>query len=292
MQKNTWDLIYDRLYNFSLKLNYRNDTNSKLEELLNQNRKFKNKYSGRRCFIVGNGPSIRQQNIYKLKKEIVFVCNDFVRYDQFKTIMPRFYLLMDPFYFNYNKNCEHDANFIQMISSMGHMDSPPNLWIPAYAYQKAKSYGWNKSLNIRYINNTLTYWDDFNEDFDFTNLVPGMYCVVHYAIMLAIYMGFSEIYLLGVEQTNILHTINKYLNNDQFEYIFDMTEDERKWMRKMIVRLPLEVQLNGYTKIFHGYNELNNYCHRKHIKLRNCTPVSLIDSIKKIDLDSVLAQKY
>lgn len=292
MQKSEWELIYDKIYNFSLKVKYKKNINIKSEELLNHNRKFKDRYKGKRCFIVGNGPSIKQQNIQKLQNEIVFVCNEFIRYEQFKTIMPKFYLLMDPLYFTFKKSNKQDANFIQMIASMEHMSSPPSLWIPLEMLQKIKIFGWDRGLNIHYINNKLAFWDGYIEDFDFTRLIPGMYCVVHYAIMLAIYMGFSEIYLLGVEQTNILHTINKYLNNDQFEYVFDMTEDERKWMRKMIVRLPLEVQLNGYTKIFHGYNELNNYCHRKHIKLRNCTPVSLIDSIKKIDLDSVLAQKY
>ena len=37
--------------------------------------KFKDKHLGERCFILGNAPSLKKENLSLLKNEIVFVCN-------------------------------------------------------------------------------------------------------------------------------------------------------------------------------------------------------------------------
>jgi len=37
----------------------------------------KNKYIGKRCFLIGNGPSVRIKDLEKLKSEITFCCNRF-----------------------------------------------------------------------------------------------------------------------------------------------------------------------------------------------------------------------
>ncbi len=49
--------------------------NSKNKKLLNKNKKFKNIHKGNRCFILGNGLSLKQQDLTLLKNEYVFTVN-------------------------------------------------------------------------------------------------------------------------------------------------------------------------------------------------------------------------
>lgn len=54
-------------------------------------RKFKNAHKGRRAFIIGNGPSINDQDLTLLKDEITFVTNWFVNHPQYTEIDPTYY---------------------------------------------------------------------------------------------------------------------------------------------------------------------------------------------------------
>ena len=53
----------------------------------------KNKYQGKRCFILGNGPSLKQQDLTLLKDEITFVSNWFVLHDKYEEINPDYYCI-------------------------------------------------------------------------------------------------------------------------------------------------------------------------------------------------------
>src|SRR5690349_18838408 len=45
--------------------------------LLKRNEVFRNLHKGRRCFIIGNGPSIKDQDLSPLANEITLVTNSF-----------------------------------------------------------------------------------------------------------------------------------------------------------------------------------------------------------------------
>src|ERR1044072_5448632 len=42
-------------------------------ELLKRNEVFRNRHKGQRCFVLGNGPSLRNQDLTPLANEITFV---------------------------------------------------------------------------------------------------------------------------------------------------------------------------------------------------------------------------
>lgn len=57
--------------------------------------KYSNNFSGR-CFIIGNGPSINEQNLTLLTDEFSFVSNRFVLHPHFDNLKPNFYCISDP----------------------------------------------------------------------------------------------------------------------------------------------------------------------------------------------------
>ena len=59
----------------------------KYKDLLLNNIKLKNIHKGERCFILGSGPSIINEDIMQLQNEIVFALNNFYVHPDFSKIM-------------------------------------------------------------------------------------------------------------------------------------------------------------------------------------------------------------
>ena len=56
---------------------------------------FKNKYSGERCFIIGNGPSLKVEDVEKLKDEFTFAFNRIYYIFDKTSWRPNFYISED-----------------------------------------------------------------------------------------------------------------------------------------------------------------------------------------------------
>lgn len=67
---------------------------------LSTNAEFKNQYAGKRCFILGNGPSLETVDFGSLADEYVFTCNFFGFVKGHEKAKPNFHLWMDPVFLN------------------------------------------------------------------------------------------------------------------------------------------------------------------------------------------------
>ena len=73
---------------------------NRLEIILSQNNRFKNIHSGERCFILGNGPSLKNVDLSLLADEFVFTVNNFAFIDGFEKAKTNVHLWMDLAFFN------------------------------------------------------------------------------------------------------------------------------------------------------------------------------------------------
>ena len=73
--------------------NYRNG------DILKNNLSIKNIHSGKRCFIIGNGPSVSNLNLGQLSNEYTFVMAEFEKNIQARELQPKFHIITDSVYF-------------------------------------------------------------------------------------------------------------------------------------------------------------------------------------------------
>ena len=83
--------------------------------LLKGNMKFKKLYEGERCFILGNGPSLKEQNIELLKHEYVFTVNQFCRNPISEVIKPNFHFWVDDLFFTVDRNKNEDMELVSVM---------------------------------------------------------------------------------------------------------------------------------------------------------------------------------
>jgi hypothetical protein len=74
-------------------------------------------YKGKRAFILGNGPSINQQDLTLLRDEITFVANWFINHKRFRRINPKYYCVSSHEMFGgWGKTPDLNADFARLVS--------------------------------------------------------------------------------------------------------------------------------------------------------------------------------
>ena len=120
-------LYYDFSYDYYFKKN--------LKDLY----KLKNSQFGKRCFIIGNGPSLKKQDLTLLKDEFSFVTNHFINHKDLKAINPNFYCASDMQFFNPIINEQWESN----------LNNLPKHTKLFFSYRAAKKINLSRAISSR-----------------------------------------------------------------------------------------------------------------------------------------------
>ncbi len=255
--------------------------------LLQRNADLRSKYNGKRCFVLGNGPSLNLYDLSCLKNEFVFSVNEFGRFDKIYDVNPDIYVIADSKFFELRVDNKQDQIFRKKIEFLSEINPNISVFFPLSRRQDIKRLNWDQSTDIRYFNAFSYFYKGYDENIDLTKMIPAMQNVVQYCILIALYMGFKEIYLLGTDQTNIFGNLRAYISNDISEYAFQMRKEESEWKHKQLIETSLVDTLRGYARIFEIFDELSDYCKRMGVELYNCAPETMISGIPKKDFLSL-----
>ncbi|MEQ3237768.1 6-hydroxymethylpterin diphosphokinase MptE-like protein [Bacteroides cellulosilyticus] len=178
-------VFFFRLYNYSIfkakRFTYPKDVRN-----LEKYRTLKGKYAGKRIFIVGNGPSLNRLPLYLLKNEYTMCFNRFVLMEERINWFPHFYTVTDDLVLK-DQAEELNEYIIPKVDYAFFPDiHPSNLSVKKLIKQKD---------NVLWL-----YVDKPN----FSDNLPQCginKTVVNAGIQIAAYLGFEEIYLIGVDMT-------------------------------------------------------------------------------------------
>ena len=156
--------------------------------------KYKNQYLGQRCFIVANGPSLRPDDLdlLALKHEISFGMNRIYKYFDQTVWRPTFYVCEDELII---QNQQVEINDLPAVEKF--------IPIELKYFHNIKVSG-AKYFHINYNEN-----DRFPYSFS-TDIAKQIDCrgtVTFTCMQIAAYMGFAQIYLIGVDH-NYQNTID------------------------------------------------------------------------------------
>lgn len=144
-------------------------------------RKYHNKHKNDRCFIIANGPSLKETNVKSLKNEITFSMN-------------RAYLLFDDWGFTPTYHvCINELVLEQFSTDLEKLAT-------------TKFYNWNRHKNFNTISNDLIFLNlDLNLKDYFSIDASEKLCsggtVTYACLQLAYYMGFKEVIIIGMDHS-------------------------------------------------------------------------------------------
>lgn len=242
----------------------------KFRKVLGSNKKLKNIHKGKRCFIIGNGPSINKVDLKKLRGEHTFVVNQFFQHADLLKIKPNYYCIIDrehfrdttnskSFFKDLNSKINKDVKFFFPIQNMAYIESNKILAGHAIHY-----------LLLRGIFSEKLY---FNAQLE--KSLPSLINVILACILVATYMGFSEIYLLGVDHNWLkernFNKIGRFYKKHYFENDAGSSYEYASYSQ---------------SELFRSYRLLKKKL--KNTKIFNCTEGSYLDVFEFKKLDQVL----
>lgn len=224
----------------------------------------KNIHLNKRCFIIGNGPSLTAEDLDKLKNEITFAFN-------------RIYYIFDKTDWRPTYYCSEDDKTIFKSKEEINNLKIGNKFFPV-------NFPWDYKIHFRNAKYYIFRFGDRNVEPKFSqDIVKGIYwgnTVAYTAIQMAVYMGIKEIYLLGVD-----HNFSKMVN-DKGEIVIDNTSKdyftEKYNVDKKDLYIPnIEVSTRAFTAA-------KKYADKHNIKIFNATRGGKLEVFERVDFDKII----
>jgi hypothetical protein len=113
--------------------------------------------------------------------------------------------------------------------------------------------------------------------------------VILYAINSAIYLGFKEIYLLGVDMTGFLEHFEYNKINDQWGHSYSKTQKEKEKIIKILAEKNIdnEFYLKTYGKTFEHLKIMQKNALENNVDLLNASAHGAIDFIPRVDYETI-----
>ena len=237
--------------------------------------------------ILGNGPSLRtnlNNDLDLLRSADTLAVNFAANTPEFSEIQPTYYLLADPHFFD---KAGEDPNVGRLIENLNSITFQMTLFVPAGA-RKADSYFHNHNLTVKHFSFTAVEgytWFE-NAMMNSHRGMPRPRNVLIPSIMVGIWLGYKEIYLLGADhswlKTLSVNDRNEVVSIQPHFYKEDSREQQR--VNEVYVNRQLHEVLESMMIAFKSYHRIREYADRCGTQIFNSTPGSMIDAFERASL--------
>lgn len=217
---------------------------------------YRDKHKGGRCFIVATGPSLTVSDLKLIENEVTFAMNSLCRIAEKSDWLPTYYGIQDKFVYGRMRG-DVQAFLDKAVS-----------FVSSDIYRRP---GVRRHRPVVFPLNRKDHWIN-TEDRDigfsadaFVEVADG-YTITYSILQLAVYMGFSEIYLLGAD--------------------CDYSKEDKKHFIEHGVNSPTES--TAYERLTRTYEACRRYAQQAgNVTVYNATRGGKLEVFPRIDLDTL-----
>lgn len=221
-------------------------------------REFYNSHNSEKCFIIGNGPSLTVADLELISNYVTFGCNKIYKIYEKTSWRPDYYVVDDR---NYVKN-----DYYNIINN----SSPKIAGFVGVEFDKRIIKPYIDSDRIIVKKKTILH-DGYPEwNINIGDYVCTGHTVIYVALQLAIYMGFKEIYLLGVDcsYTSTFENGKKGTN-----YFYEAKNNQ--------------VVEKDATNMFLAFESAKRCAQEYGVKIFNATRGGCLETFERVDLEKI-----
>lgn len=251
-----------------------------IAKILLQPRRFKPGHESGALVILGNGPSLRQtidNQLDQLRRHPLMAVNYMANTPEFRLLKPQYYVLADPHFFR----AMDDPMVQELWRNLRAVEWPMTLLVP-YGVKvpegvACRRYPFRAGEGPKWFRHFL---------FAAGLSMPRPRNVMIPSIMLAIWLGFKEIYIVGADHTWI-KTLSVNERNEVISiqpHFYKDGVDELERQRIDYMHRPLHDVLQAQTIAFRAYHTIQEFAAPRGIRIYNSTPGSYIDAFPRKSL--------
>ena len=246
--------------------------------LLAENAALRNLHHGRRCFVLCNGPSVLKQDLAALEGELVISVSSGYHHPRYSLFRPWYHCVPQ---ITYGMFTEEDA--VEWFREMHERIGVAELFLNCTEEPLVRRHGLFPGRKVRYL------W--LSEDMDqlqtraipdLTTAVPRVQSVSVMCLMIAMYMGFRRIYLLGVDHDQFKTGEYKYFYVPTVLHGKDseVHPDGR-------VRTSRYDEFQALARLWRQYRRLREIGAANGIEIFNATAGGELDEFPRVQFDSL-----
>ena len=226
----------------------------------NQLIQLKDSHAGERCFIIGSGPSLTFSDLMRLNGEQTFVSNSFYRCLSQVDFRPKYYCITDinAIYDEDDSVVREKLDIFERVPCEIKFFSKDLLRIGGIKTLSRVVWFRQKSYLVVGKSRKMMY--------DMRRCITSNYTVTHAMILIAAYMGFREIYLLGID--------NNYKKDGSY-FIQNYNNPDKVYP---------EFQKDKVTEL---YEYTEEFTKQIGVKVYNATRGGCLEAFKRVDFDEI-----
>lgn len=251
---------------------------NRIHALVSRNAELKDKHRGARCFILCNGPSVRNQNIRPLKDELVISVSSGYLHPDYAEIAPAYHCVPQ---ITYGMMTRSDviAWFQEMHNRLG----AATLILSQTEEALVREENLFAGRDVRYVHLSGPFSDYRSDKIpDLVTSIPAVQSVPILALMVAAYMGAKPLYLLGTDHDHFRSGEYKYFYEPTVLRGKDMSADEHGKLRSGWYE-----ELSGLAALWSQYRSIRQIAASNNIGIFNATHGGELDEFPRVKLDTL-----
>lgn len=246
---------------------------------LRNNERLRAIHGGKRMFFLANGPSIRLEKLGGLQSEICMSCSNFYHHPEFQTIRPMYHILPTVVPESLQvQGRTADSVLYDWFHEMDRMIGDASVVL---SYKQQRFVSENELFRNRPVYYLMINQND--SEFDITKPTVYVQSAPVMGILLGIFMGFKEIYLLGVDHNEYLDGKYEYFFSRELLYFNDSEVSENNEIKYSRLQI-----FDSYSFLWKQYLNLKRYADSKNVEIVNLNSNSGLDVFPKANLSEVL----
>lgn len=219
--------------------------------------KFKGIHKGETCFIIGLGPSLRADDLSLLHQNhiISFSVNDIARIYKNTQWRPEYYVITDKSAFS-DPNLMHPEQVCRNNAFL--TEAQEEFW---------KNNCFEKNIRFHRRQNLPDMEEELFSD-DVAKVCGNGGTCIYICLQIAVYMGFKNIYLLGMDLVDMSQGIHHL---PTYEHFYPEVDSSRLWL----------------DLILKGYRSARKYADSHNIHIYNATRGGYLEIFQRVDFDSL-----
>jgi len=240
---------------------------------LKSNLQWKNKFLGKRCFILGSGMTINNHDLGLLKDEIVMTQNNFFVHPSIKQLSPKFHVVVP----HYHPKSE-DKKWIEWFQEMDRtLPKDCQLFAGLSSQEMIES---NTSFKGRcfYVDPHYMPIALKSAPIDLSKRIIAVQTVLVECLAIAIYMGFESVYLVGFD----LDQMCSKNNYGRFYGLSKITDTAAE--RNIATQLNQDAEIWYFWWTMHlAFDLLRQEARARGVKIANATGAGMLETFDRVN---------
>ncbi|WP_391120344.1 hypothetical protein [Psychrobacillus sp. L3] len=254
--------------------------------ILKKNEHLLNSSKSKRCFVIGNAPSLGELDLDKIINDDKIMVNNFYKNPSLINLNPTYWMLADPLFW------KKDQLFLDpILDILNGKLSNTKLFISDEALGTVKRDIIDEE-NIYYY-----HMDNCNSDIssvseiDFTNIVPLFaQNVISTSLMLALFLKYEEIVLIGCDHTWWNYSKEEIENGVIPPHYYTKNDLDKKTSKNIFKDYGYEGIRKTIERQKQEYYQLKLIAQSKDIKILNATPGGYLEIFDRIIFEDLFRE--